>query len=264
MLPSADTKFNYAALPTEKAASARAAAERIRGRMQLAAESIIEVGRELIEQKKALGHGNFLPWIAAEFGMSDSSADKYMLVAREFGENSERVPNLSFRALVALSASTTPPEVREEVLERAANGEKVTASEIEKLRKKLDQLEESIAEKESARRFNDARAAQAEAQRDKAQTEAAFLRSDHERLMEEMEFLQEEMARLKESDVLTIEAQRSPVPTALYTPDGKKAKFFSAASLFIKIWNDQPEEWRAEFAIGRFLPEDLVELLNAA
>ncbi len=31
--------------------------------MQLAAESIIEVGRELIEQKAALGHGNFGTWI---------------------------------------------------------------------------------------------------------------------------------------------------------------------------------------------------------
>jgi len=97
--------------------------------MQLAAESIIEVGRELIEQKGKLGHGNFLPWIEAEFGMSERSAQNFMSVAEKFGSNTQRVADLSYRALIALSSDSTPPEVREQVLDRAANGEKVSARE---------------------------------------------------------------------------------------------------------------------------------------
>jgi hypothetical protein len=121
------TTFSYSSLPTDKAASARAAAERIRGRMQLAAESIIEVGRELIEQKKALGHGNFLPWIEAEFGMSRQTADNLVHVANVYGDKLPSISNLAPTALYALAAPSTPPEVREQVEERAAKGEKVTA-----------------------------------------------------------------------------------------------------------------------------------------
>lgn len=95
--------------------------------MQLAAESIIEVGRELIEQKRQLGHGNFLPWTEAEFGMSNQSSSNFMRIAERFSEDSQRVGNLSYRALIALSSDTTPESVRTQVLERASSGEKVTA-----------------------------------------------------------------------------------------------------------------------------------------
>ena len=94
----------------------------------LAAESIIVVGRELIEQKKSLGHGNYLAWIDAEFGMHRETASTYMRIANEYGENVGRVRHLSFRALAALAAPSTPPEVRAEVEERASKGEKVTAA----------------------------------------------------------------------------------------------------------------------------------------
>lgn len=79
--------------------------------MQLAAESIIEVGRELIQQKKDLGHGNFLAWIEAEFGMSQDNAQRYMRIADEFGDNTARVRHLSFSAFAALAAPSTPEPV---------------------------------------------------------------------------------------------------------------------------------------------------------
>ncbi|MFD2676972.1 DUF3102 domain-containing protein [Camelimonas lactis] len=103
--------------------------------MQLAAESIIEVGRELIQQKKDLGHGNFLPWIEAEFGMSRFTADRFMNVAERLGDKCSSVQHLGSTALYALAAPSTPEPVRTEVLERAASGEKVTAKEIEALKK---------------------------------------------------------------------------------------------------------------------------------
>ena len=59
---------------------------RIRLCMSRTAHDIIEIGRDLIETKKALGHGNFLPWIEAEFGMGYASASNFMNVAEEFGD----------------------------------------------------------------------------------------------------------------------------------------------------------------------------------
>ena len=82
-------------------------------------------------RRMASGHGNFLPWIDAEFGMSADTAERYMKVATEFGGNSAPVRNLNFKALIALSYA--PTEVREQVEGRASKGEKVTAAEIEKL-----------------------------------------------------------------------------------------------------------------------------------
>jgi len=77
---------------------------------------------------KSLGHGNFLPWIEAEFGMSEDTAQNLMRIHTEFGSNTERVRNLSYRALIALSSKSTPPEVREQVEERASKGERVTST----------------------------------------------------------------------------------------------------------------------------------------
>ncbi|GAB4073081.1 hypothetical protein KHC28_24235 [Ancylobacter sonchi] len=55
------------ALPADKAASARAAAERIRGRMQLVIEGAVAIGNDRIEQKSIPVHGNHLTSIESEF-----------------------------------------------------------------------------------------------------------------------------------------------------------------------------------------------------
>jgi hypothetical protein len=45
---------------------------------------IIEIGRELIAAKAKVTHGQWLPWLEAEFGWSDQTAYRYMQVARAF------------------------------------------------------------------------------------------------------------------------------------------------------------------------------------
>ena len=64
------TGFDYGALPVELAVKSRAAAERIKLRLKRTVEDIIEIGRELTAIKAELPHGQFLPWIAAEFEMT--------------------------------------------------------------------------------------------------------------------------------------------------------------------------------------------------
>lgn len=217
MLPSADTTFDYGALPTEKAASARAAAERIRLRMTRAAQDIIEVGKDLREQKRALGHGNFLPWIQAEFEMSEWTARNFMNVSDKFGKTGI-IPDLTPTALYALAAPATSEEVRTEVIERVAAGEKVTARDIEAMRRKLTKAEEAIAEKESQRRAQEARAAIADKQAREAASRAMFAEADKQRLADEVEELHEEIDRLKEPGVITqwndafVAAPSAPTP----------------------------------------------------
>ncbi len=218
MLPSADAQFNYAALPAEKAASARAAAERIRGRMQLAAESIIEVGRELIEQKAALGHGSFLPWIEAEFGMSGVSSSRFMNVAEQFGSKSFIVKDLPPTALYALAAPSTPEPVRTEVLERASNGEKVTAREIEILKKKLARAEDAAKAASQSASVMEGRAQTIERELEGANLARLYAEQDKDRLAAELDDVREEVKRMKEPGVITLFNDHHVAPVAEPTP----------------------------------------------
>jgi hypothetical protein len=101
-------------------------AVRIRLRMSRTVEDIIEIGRDLKRVKEALGHGHFLRWIEAEFGMAERSAQNFMRVADRFGSKSATVADLPAAALYELAAPSTPDAVVEEVNERTAAGETVT------------------------------------------------------------------------------------------------------------------------------------------
>lgn len=248
MLPSADV-FNYGVLSAEKAASARAAAERIRGRMQLAAESIIEVGRELIEQKKALGHGNFLPWIEAEFGMSQDTAGRFMNVAGRLGDKFRSVRNMPATALYALAAPSTPEPVREAVLERAASGEKVTAKEIETLKRQLAKAEETIAEKEAQRRAQEGLAASMSRAAHDQSNRAMFAEADKERLADELAALQEELERATEPGVVNVTPTVETV-TKIVTP-----------SLLLQIFDISSDAEIAELLLER--RDRLMEIENS-
>ena len=72
--------FDYAALPSEMAFETRAAAERIKLRLKKTVEDIIEIGRELTTVKDQLPHGQFLPWVSAEFEMSEDTAQNFLRV----------------------------------------------------------------------------------------------------------------------------------------------------------------------------------------
>ncbi|GIV73560.1 DUF3102 domain-containing protein [Caldilinea sp.] len=85
-----------------------------------ASEAIIEAGRHLLAVKARLSHGQWLDWLAVEFGMSDRTAQRMMAVAERFGGKSDNLSNLSASVLYLLAADSTPEEAREAVLEAAA------------------------------------------------------------------------------------------------------------------------------------------------
>jgi hypothetical protein len=114
--------FDYNGLPAVKAAALRAEASRIRKLLKATVPTIIEVGRSLIEVKAQLDHGKFGDWVDAECGFSLSSAENYMRVAERFGDKIGTVANLSPTTVYRLAAKSTPPEVVEAALQRAAKG----------------------------------------------------------------------------------------------------------------------------------------------
>ncbi|WP_169247993.1 DUF3102 domain-containing protein [Candidatus Competibacter phosphatis] len=123
--------FDYEVLPVEIAVKSRAAAERIKLRLKRTVEDIIEIGRELMAIKAELPHGQFLPWIAAEFEMSRQTADNFTSVYERFGNG--KLPIFSsFKPsiLYALSAPSTPESVIDRAIEKAETGDKVTVADV--------------------------------------------------------------------------------------------------------------------------------------
>jgi predicted ribosome quality control (RQC) complex YloA/Tae2 family protein len=186
--------------------------------MQLAAESIIEVGRELIEQKKALGHGNYLEWVERELGMSRMTASKMVNVAERFGADVKAPLHLSFEALSALAAPSTPEPVRTEVLERASNGEKVTAREIETLKKKLAKAEDAAKVASQSASVMEGRAQTIERELEGANLARLYAEQDKDRLAAELEDMREEVERMKEPGVITLFNDHHVAPVAEPTP----------------------------------------------
>lgn len=133
--------FSYEVLSREDEVSAKEDAAIIKAHMKSAAESIIAVGTALKRQKERLPHGMFLPWIEAEFGMTDRTARNFMNVAEVYAK-SETVSDLSAKALYELAAPSTPQYVREQVEELIVDGQKITVADVKRLKAEAKAAEE--------------------------------------------------------------------------------------------------------------------------
>ena len=104
-----------------------ALALQIRDRMKRSAEDIISIGNMLTEVKEAMPHGQFGPWLDREFGWDHRTARNFMQVADRFGglENG-KIFRFAPSALYALSSGDVSDEIREEFIERAESGERIT------------------------------------------------------------------------------------------------------------------------------------------
>lgn len=113
-------------LETKVADKVRTAANRIRERMKKTVEDITEVGNDLLAVKEALPQGQFLPWLRAEFGWSERSAQNFMSVAEQF--KSAKIADLPIQPSAAyfLAAPSVPDEARQKAVEKAEAGEEIT------------------------------------------------------------------------------------------------------------------------------------------
>ena len=121
--------FNYDLIEAKVAEQARSSAESIRQKVKKSIEDIIGIGNDLLAVKEALPHGQFVPWLQAEFGWAERTARNFMSVAEQFGK-SANFADLPIQPSAAylLAAPSTPDEARQAALERAEAGEQITTS----------------------------------------------------------------------------------------------------------------------------------------
>lgn len=152
----------------------QAASERIKLRMKRTAEDIVAIGLDLQEIKDNLPHGEFLPWVEAEFGMTDRAARKFIEVGKRYGSKSEIISDLSPTVLYELSAPSTPEPVRQVIEAKAEKGEVVSVKEVQDLKRRMkEQCEADEKKLKALSAENQALKDSQELARIKAQEEAA-------------------------------------------------------------------------------------------
>jgi N6-adenosine-specific RNA methylase IME4 len=108
----------------------RAARIRILGKRVVA--DVIEIGRLLDECKERCGHGNWLPWLEAEFGWSERTAQRYISIHELTGKYDNLSDlDLPVSSLHLLAARSAPEAALAEVIERAGTGERLKHAEVQ-------------------------------------------------------------------------------------------------------------------------------------
>ncbi len=101
----------------------------LRHLLRRTAQDLVTIGHRLTSVKEGLAHQEFLVFIAA-LGLSRPTAYRWMAAANA-AIGCSHVENIETSALYALSAKTTPDEVREAFLARADAGHRVTLQEVQ-------------------------------------------------------------------------------------------------------------------------------------
>ena len=115
-----ETEFDYAIVPVKNVSEINRLVSRIKAAHKRHLEAVYEIGADLLRAKDLLGHGNFLAWLQAEFRWSDRTANNYMSIARFFQGKSANFADLDVGTAAALASRSTPAEIRNEFLGRAA------------------------------------------------------------------------------------------------------------------------------------------------
>lgn len=132
-LPPASAVFNYGGMNSNEVAALRAQVDRIRKLKQNLTSAAIEIGRELIDIKARLQHGQFGPWVESECNFDIRTAQRFIALAKFASDDakSDRLSHLPVTLAYELSAKSTPPEVAAEVLDRASKDESIDQREVE-------------------------------------------------------------------------------------------------------------------------------------
>jgi len=142
---------------------------------QDAGNAILAIGDRLLEAKAMLSHGEWLPWLTEQVEFSESTAQRFMRLAREW-RNPSALTDLG--ATKALTLLALPPEERESFMTElhCVNGEEKTVIDMTSR-----ELEQAIRERDEARQAAaaaEADAKSAEASRAKMEADIKILKSE--------------------------------------------------------------------------------------
>lgn len=180
----------------------------IRHQKNVIGEGYVKIGLALIEAKEQLSHGEWAGWLRERVNFSQSSAEGYMRVAREYGSGSQLL-NLPYTKVLALLS--VPAEEREEFAQENQVEDK-SVSEIKKLIRERD---EAKAYAESQRRQYLEACDHAERMQKKARDAENYARAElreKESLTLALDREREHVAQLmaREPDTVTIEKEVPP------------------------------------------------------
>lgn len=127
------TSFDYDALETEQRIVVQQRTGEIRERLRRSAQDIWEIGQKLADVRSRFRHGQFDAWLKAEFDWSRRTAYNFINVYETFRESTNLAQiDIATSALYLLSAPSTSQDIRDEYLQRAREGEKVTHQDLQK------------------------------------------------------------------------------------------------------------------------------------
>lgn len=123
-----NNNYNYDQLDFSIQSSVLAARDNIRLRIKNIEQDVLSIGAELLSVRAMLPHGQFTKWIEAEFGWSDRHARNFMQIAETFKSEIISDLDISTTVLGMLAAPSVSDEVRNDAVEKARAGEKITVA----------------------------------------------------------------------------------------------------------------------------------------
>lgn len=174
-------------------------------------ESILEIGQRLIEAKSRLPHGEWLPWLSEKVDFSETTAQRFMKVARGYS-NPALVTDLGLSK--AMKLLELPDSDRYEFIgeTHSINGSEKTVFDMSKR-----ELEQAIRDRDEARKAAEtakAEASLAEQSRAKMEADMAMTKETLRALLEEKKRADQDVYRLQQE---LDELQSRPVDVAVET-----------------------------------------------
>jgi hypothetical protein len=118
-------RFDYGSVPEEHRAFVIERTERIHNLARMTATGIVQIGQYLTEVKDRLRHGQFLEWIEREFAWKQRTAYRFMGVYRNVKVANLANLEIDVSALYLIAEPSTPEPVRDEIIRRGENGERI-------------------------------------------------------------------------------------------------------------------------------------------
>ena len=110
----------------------------------------VEIGKRLAEAKAMVGHGGWLDFLKTETEFSQPSANRFMRIAKEYGEKSNYSALNNLSVTNALQLLSIPAEDREEFAE-AVDAENLSSRELEQAIRERDEARKQLeAEREAS------------------------------------------------------------------------------------------------------------------
>ncbi|MES1024399.1 DUF3102 domain-containing protein [Gloeocapsa sp. BRSZ] len=133
-------EFDYTQLNPENRLLIQQHTQELKERLQRTAQDIWEIGQKLAEVRSRLKHGQFDNWLKAEFGWSRRTAYNFINVYETFNERAKFAHfNIATSALYLLASPSTPQDIKDQFIEVAQTGQKVTHKDIRKALERRNQ-----------------------------------------------------------------------------------------------------------------------------